>query len=151
MDVRGAGQVRGLVGDMSGHGSRVLSTSEAVTKRRRLDNSLVGELLVRGSNNREAWRGLVSSRHARRLGGELGDGILVGAVAFGRLLVQSRFDNVSLLLSNRHTSLELLLHDGVLGDKARGETRNTDFLDTEAFAGGHRPRRAGLVRFECVL
>lgn len=78
----------------------MLSTSEAVAKRRRLDNSLVGELLVRGSNNREAWRGLVSSRHARRLGGELGDGILVGAVTLGRLLVQSRFDNVSLLLSN---------------------------------------------------
>lgn len=61
MDVRGAGQVRGLVGDVSGHRSRVLSAGEAVAKGRRLDDSLIGKLLMRGSNNREARGGLVSS------------------------------------------------------------------------------------------
>lgn len=97
VDMRSIRQVGWLVGDMSGHRSRVLSAGKAVAKGRRLNNSLIGKLFMRGSNDREAGRGLVSSRHARSLGGEC---VLVGSVSFSRLLVKSGLDNVSLLFSH---------------------------------------------------
>lgn len=61
MDVRGARQVRGLVGNVASQGRWVLSAGEAVAQRGRLNNSLVGELLVGGRNNRQARGGLVSA------------------------------------------------------------------------------------------
>lgn len=70
MDMRSTRKVGWLVGDVTGHGSRMLTSCKAVAKRRRLDNSLVGKLLMRGRNDGEA-RGLISSRHAGCLGGEL--------------------------------------------------------------------------------
>lgn len=77
----------------------MLSSSEAVAKRRRLNDSLVGELLVRRSNDGEARRCLVSSRHAGRLGSKLRV-VLVGSVSLSGLLVKSGFDDMSLLFSN---------------------------------------------------
>jgi hypothetical protein len=99
VDMGSIRQVRRLVGNVSGHRSRVLSPSKAVAKRRRLDNSLVGKLFMRGSNDREARRGLVSSRHARSFGSELRV-VFVRSVSFGRLLVKSGLDDVSLLFSH---------------------------------------------------
>jgi hypothetical protein len=103
VDMRSVGQVRWLVGDVSGHRSRMLSPSKAVPKRRRLDNSLIGKLLMRRSNDRKARRGLVSSRHAGSFGGEWV--VFVRSVSLGRLLVKSGLDDVSLLFSHWHTSL----------------------------------------------
>lgn len=97
--MRSTRKVGWLVGDVTGHGSRMLTSCKAVAQRGRLDNSLIGKLLVGGRNDGEA-RGLISSRHAGGLGGELRHGIFIGTVPFGRLLVKSSFDNVSLLLSN---------------------------------------------------
>jgi hypothetical protein len=54
---------------------------------------------MRGSNDREARRGLVSSRHARSFGSELRV-VFVRSVSFGRLLVKSGLDDVSLLFSH---------------------------------------------------
>jgi hypothetical protein len=51
VDMRSIRQVGRLVGDMSSHRSRVLSPSKAVAKRRRLNNSLIGKLFMRGSND----------------------------------------------------------------------------------------------------
>lgn len=100
VDVRGARQVRGLVGNVASQGCRVLSAGEAVAQRGRLNNSLVGELLVGGRNNRQARGGLVSARHTGRLGSKPRHRVLVGTVTFGRLLVKSGLDNVSLLFSH---------------------------------------------------
>ena len=99
MDVRCTRQVGWLVGDMSGHRSRMLSSSEAVTKRRRLNDSFIGKLLMRRSNDGEARRCLVSSRHAGCLGSKLRV-VLVGSVSLSGLLVKSGFDDMSLLFSN---------------------------------------------------
>ena len=77
----------------------MLSSSEAVTKRRRLNNSLVGELLMRRSHDGETRRCLVSSRHAGCLGSKLRV-VLVGSVSFSGLLVKSGFDDMSLLFSD---------------------------------------------------
>lgn len=151
VDVRSARQVRGLIGNVTGHRCWVLSAGKAVAKRRGLDDSLVGELLVGGRNDGQAWRRPVSSRHTRCLGSEPTHRVLVRAVPLGRLLVESSLDDVSLLLSNRHTSLQLLLHDGVLCDKAWGEAGDTDLLDAQAVAGSQRPCGGRLVRFGGVL
>ena len=99
MDMRSTRQVGWLVGDMSGHRSRMLSSSEAVTKRRRLNDSFIGKLLMRRSNDGEARRCLVSSRHAGCLGSKLRV-VLVGSVSLSGLLVKSGFDDMSLLFSN---------------------------------------------------
>jgi hypothetical protein len=54
---------------------------------------------MRRSNDGEARRCLVSSRHARCLGSKLRV-VFVGSVSLGGLLVKSGFDDMSLLLSN---------------------------------------------------
>jgi len=138
VDMRSTRQVGWLVGDMSSHRSRVLSSSEAVTKRRRLNDSLIGELLMRRSNDGEARRCLVSSRHARRLGSKLRV-VFVGSVSLGGLLVKSGFDDMSLLFSNRHASLQLLLHDRILRDKAGRKAGNANFLNSQAVSSSHGP------------
>jgi hypothetical protein len=87
MDVRSAGEVR-RVRNVSRHGGILLAPGEAVAKRGRLDDALVGELLVRRSDNRQTGR--LPARHAGRLGRELGHAIFVlfrGPVALGRLLL----------------------------------------------------------------
>lgn len=116
----------------------MLSSSEAVTKRRRLNDSLIGELLMRRSNDGEARRCLVSSRHARRLGSKLRV-VFVGSVSLGGLLVKSGFDDMSLLFSNRHASLQLLLHDRILRDKAGRKAGNANFLNSQAVSSSHGP------------
>lgn len=41
------------------------------------------------------------------------------SVTLGRLLLKASFDNISLLVSDSHAALQLLLHDGILGDETR--------------------------------
>lgn len=47
VDVRGVGEVRGLVGNMSCHWMGLMPASKALVKGCGLDDSLVGKLLVR--------------------------------------------------------------------------------------------------------
>jgi hypothetical protein len=145
VDMRRVGEVRGLVGDVSGQ-RVVVSAGERLAEGSRLYDALVGKLLVRGCHNTQTRGGLVPSRHAWGLGGKL---VLVlaqvGAVSLGRLLVKSSLDNLALLLAHVHATLQLLLHDGVLGDETGRQTSQTNLLDTEAIplAGESRCLGAG--------
>jgi hypothetical protein len=103
VDVRSARQVGGLVGDVTSQGCRVLAASETVAEGSRLDDPLVGKLLVGRRNNGKAGRGLVSARHARGLCGELQMEVLVfigGSVTFSGLLVKPSLNQDALLVAH---------------------------------------------------
>lgn len=80
VDVRTISHVRRLMGYMARHGVGIMAAGKCLTQRRGLDDTLMGELLVRGRDNAQSGRSLVPSRHARRLGGELRYEILVLAI-----------------------------------------------------------------------
>ncbi len=66
VDVRGIGEVRGLVGNVSRHWMGLMPASKALVKGCGLYDSLVGELLVRRRYDGEArWWSLL--RHRRGL------------------------------------------------------------------------------------
>jgi hypothetical protein len=124
MDVRGARQVGSLVGEMSRQGLRVMSTGEGLAQGRRLNNPLVGKLLVGRRYDAQSWWGFIAPWHARSLRGELGTTVLilavVGAIAFGRLLLKPCLDNAPLLFPNIDALLQMFLHDGILSHEPRG-------------------------------
>lgn len=145
-------QIRRLVLHVSCERVRLVTARERLVQRRRLDDALVGELLVRGRDD-----GQSGGRFAARCPGGFhgsegaGAGHLLGAVD-GRVagaggLLQPRLDDVTLLLADGDAALELLAHCGVLGHEAGGEAGEPDVLDGEAagFARGER-RGAFLVR-----
>lgn len=59
MDLRGFGrELMGMADEMAGGGSGLLTASEGLIQRRRLDNSLVGKLDSGRRYNGEAWGSL---------------------------------------------------------------------------------------------
>jgi hypothetical protein len=138
MDVRRVGELGRLVRDMPRQGMGVVHAGKSLVEGRRLDDALVGELLMGGRHDGEPGRGLVSSRHTGRLSGELVV-LVTGAVALGRLLLQPLLDDMALLLLNPHATLELLLHNRVLGDEARRETGQANLLNAEIIPRGQWP------------
>jgi hypothetical protein len=77
MNMRRAGKVGWLIIKVTSVWSRVVAAGKAVAQRCRLDDSLVGKLLVRRSNDGKAWRRLVPSRHARCPGRKPGQGLFI--------------------------------------------------------------------------
>lgn len=132
VDMRGVGQLRRAVLDVPGQRVGVVDAAERLAQGRRLNHPLVGEVLVRGSNNRQARRRLVPARHSRRLGSEAVVFLLVcRAVALRGLLLQAGLDEVSLLLADRDAPLDLLPHDGILGHETRRQTGQADLLNAQ--------------------
>lgn len=145
--MRRARQIRGLVGNVSGHG-KVVSASKSLAERGGLDHPLVGKLFMRWCDNAQSRRDLVASRRdAGCLGSKrcyVGTVLAaIRAISLGRLLLESGLDDVSLLLADIHTTLQLLLHHGVLCDKAGRQASETDFLDTERVPAAGKPCRLG--------
>lgn len=102
-----------------------MAAGEGLVERRGLDDALVGELLVRGRDDAEPG-GSFAARGAGGFHGAEGSGAghLFGAVD-GRVagaggLLEPRFDDVALLLSDGDAALELLAHCGVLRHEAGG-------------------------------
>lgn len=131
----------------------VVAAGEAVAEWRRLNHALVSKMLMGRRNNGEARRGTSAMRRqSRRLGRKLIGAVTIrmGTVALCRLL-QTSFDNVALLFTNAQAALELLLHDRVLRDKARGQAGQANLLDSETISSGQRKSRGGRVAVECVF
>jgi hypothetical protein len=119
VDVRCIRELARLVRYMSCQRVSVVHAREGLSERRRLDDALSRKLLVGRGYDGEARGGLVATRHPGRLGGKLRPILVPWTVALGRLLLEPRFDDMALLFPDRHAPLQLLLHDGILGDKAR--------------------------------
>lgn len=101
VNVGSIGELGWSVLDMSGQGVRVVHASEGLTQRRGLDDPLAGKVLVRGGDDGESWRSLISAGHAWGLGGKaIRVSVFVHTVALGRLLLQPRLDDVPLLVAN---------------------------------------------------
>lgn len=128
---------------MSGHG-RVVSAGKSLSKRSGLDHPLVGKLFSRWCDYAQSRRGLVASRRnagcldskSSHVGTVLAG---FGTVSLGRLLLESGLDDVSLLLADIHTTLQLLFHHGVLCDEAGRQASETDLLDTERVPATRKP------------
>jgi hypothetical protein len=86
VDVGCAREVGGLVGDVPGQRVGIMPSGKRLAEGRRLDNPLVGELLVRGSDDAEPWRRTALARQTRRLRCELAFP-MIRAFALGRLLL----------------------------------------------------------------
>lgn len=147
VDVRSVGEGVRLVCDVARERCRVLTASEGVSQGGRLDYSLVGKRL--GGGRQDGKLGLVPARQAGGLCCELGNRVLsrgVGAIALCGLLLHSLLDDHALLISHTHAALELLLHDGVLGDKAGGKAGKADLLNAQVVPSSHgssSPRSVG--------
>lgn len=152
VDMRRIRQVRGLVLDVSRQRMRLVTARERLVQRRRLNDALVGELLMRGRHDAKSRRRLATRcagcfhrpesirvRHLLRA--------IDGRVARARGLLEPRLDDVALLFAHRDAALELLAHCGVLRHEAGGEAGEADVLDCEAACFSRRERRgAFLVR-----
>lgn len=137
VDVGGVGELRGLVGNVPRQRVRVVHAGEGLVEGSRLYHALTSKMLVGRRDDGKAWGCLVPPRHARSFGGKV---VLVNwAVALGRLLLQSRFNDVALLLAHRHATLKLFLHNGVLSDEARRQARDANLLYPEVISRSKGP------------
>lgn len=89
VDVGGVGEIGRLVDDVPGHlvRRRVVPPRERLTQRCGLNDPLVGELLVRRSDNAQTWRGAALTGETGRLRSKVTSVvILVVAIALVLLL-----------------------------------------------------------------
>lgn len=144
VNVRCARKIRGLVGDVPGQRVRVVSAGKGLAKRSRLNDTLIGKVFVRWSHNAQSRRCLVASRHAGRLCGELVHSLVLASiwsVTLCRLLLQASLDDLALLLPHAQTTLQLLLHGGVLCDEAGRQTGEANLHDSESVSFARKSSR----------
>jgi len=93
VDMRRARKIGRLIGDVPRERVRVVSPSECLAERRRLNHPLVGKLFVGGSNDAQSGRraSLARTAQPRGLGREMTAIILIlgviRTIALGRLLM----------------------------------------------------------------
>lgn len=122
----------------------LLTACEALAQRGRLNHTLVGKLLMRGSDDGKARRCALPTIHESRLFGRVlaaVPGVVLvrvrAEVLIDLLLVQTLNNDFALLLTNRHAALQLLLHDRVLRNESWREAGKANFFYAEAFATRH--------------
>lgn len=136
-----------MVCDLPRHRLNVLAISgEGLIERSRLDNTLVGELLVRRRIDRQTGRRAFPARCARRLAGGLEQvafGISRCVVSCDLVAFLACFNDSALLLPNVHAPLQLLAHVGIMSVEARRKAGETKLLQDQssAFFRGQRTAR----------
>jgi hypothetical protein len=112
-----------------------MPSCETLIQWSRLNYSLVGKLFVRRCDDAQSWGGLSFRSHGG-FPSEAAKISLFGTFRWriawlGRLL-QARLDELSLLFSDRYTSLQLLPHGRILCDETWGETGQSHVLDSQS-------------------
>lgn len=120
----------------------VAQASERLVDWRRLDNTLIGELLMRWRGDGEAWWGSLPSRGVGSLHSSsewvcvsMSCCIVVWVASLTLLL--TCFNNLPLSLPHFNTSLKLLAHGGVLGVEAGRQAGEAHVLHRCAVLGAH--------------